>query len=125
MQRSRQSVVSSITLCIGILKRLCWGPWSLYKMLAPVEEIVMEFFITGDSDYYNDLDIKLYVRRKLVSSSGKFVDMTDTNAVTNNLLHSLFFQCTVILNVVPVKQSHEHYNNRAYFENLLTYSTDV
>ena len=49
--------------------------------------------IPGDSDTYIDLDIKFYVRGKLVSSSGKDGDLTDTTAVTNKLLHSLFSQC--------------------------------
>jgi len=60
----------------------------------------------------------------MVSSSGKDVDLTDTNAGANNLLHSLFSQCTFIVNGVPVTQSHEHYNYRAYLESLLTYCTD-
>jgi len=71
----------------------------------------LEFLIPGNSDI--DLDIKLYVRGKMVSSSGKDVDLTDTTAVDINLLHSLFSQCTVMLNGVPVTQSHEHYNYRA------------
>jgi len=81
--------------------------------------------IPGDKDTYIDLDIKLYVRGKLVSTSGKDVDLTDTTFVTNNLLQSLFSQCTVMLNGVSVTQLHEHYNYRAYFETLLTYGTDA
>ena len=54
--------------------------------------------IPGDSDTYIDLDIKLYDRGKFFSSSGKYVDLTDTTAVKNNLRHSLFIQCIVILN---------------------------
>jgi len=50
---------------------------TLYKLLAPVEQKDFEFVITGDSDTNIDLDIKLYVRGKLVSSSGKDVDFTD------------------------------------------------
>ena len=53
------------------------------------------------------------------------MDLTDTTAVNNNLLHSLFSQCTVLLNGFPVTQSHEHYNYRAYLETLLTYGTDA
>ena len=58
--------------------------------------------IPGDSGTYIDLDIKFYVRGKLVSGSGQDVDLTDTTAVAINLLHSLFSQCTETLNVVPV-----------------------
>jgi len=59
---------------------------TVYKPLALVEQNDLEFVIPGDSDNYIDLDIKLYVRGKLVSSSGKDVALTDTTAVTNNLL---------------------------------------
>jgi len=61
----------------------------------------------------------------MVSSPGKDVDLTDTTAVANNLLQSLFSQCTVMLNGVPVTQSHEHYNYRAYVDTLLTHCTDA
>ena len=88
---------------------------TVYKLLAPVERNDLEFVIPADSDTYIELDIKLYVRGKLVSSSGKHVDLTDPTAVTNNLLHSEFSQCTVLFSVVPVTQSHEHYNYHAYF----------
>ena len=64
----------------------------------------MEFSIPGDSDTYIDLDIKLYVRSKTVSISGKDVDLTDTTAVTNILLHSSSSQCTVMVNGVPVAE---------------------
>ena len=63
---------------------------TVYKPLAPVEQNDLEFSIPGDSDTYIDLDIKLYVRGKMFSSSGKDVDVTDTTAVTNNLLHSVW-----------------------------------
>ena len=69
--------------------------------------------------------MRLYVRGKIVSSSGKDVDLTDTTAVANNLLHSLFIQCAVMVNFVPVTPSHEHYNYHAYLDTLLPYSTDA
>ena len=53
------------------------------------------------------------------------MDLTDTTAVANDLLIFLFSKCTVMLNVVPVTQSHEHYNYRAYLETFLTYGTDA
>jgi len=61
----------------------------------------------------------------LVSSSGKDVDLTDTTAVSNKILHSLFSQCTVTLNWLPVTKSYEYYNYRAYLETLLTYGSDA
>ena len=66
---------------------------TVYKPLAPVEQNDLEFLIPGDSDTDIDLDIKPYVRGKMVSSSGKDVDQTDTTAVANTLLHSQFSQC--------------------------------
>jgi len=96
---------------------------TVYKPPAPVEQNDLEFVIPGESDTYIDLYMKLYVRVISVSSSGKDVDLTVTTAVINNLLHSLFIQCTVMLNGVPVLQSHEHYNYRAYLDILLSYGT--
>ena len=53
------------------------------------------------------------------------MDLTDTTALTNNLLHSMFSQCTFTLNMVPVTLSQEHYNYRACLETLLTYGSDA
>ena len=39
---------------------------TVYKPLAPVEQNDLEFLIPGDSDTYIDLDMKLYVRGKMV-----------------------------------------------------------
>jgi len=81
--------------------------------------------IPGHPDTNMDLDIKLYVRGKMDSSSGKDVNLTDTTAVANNLLHSLFNKWTIMVNCVPVTQLHENYNYRAHLETLLTYGTDA
>jgi len=53
------------------------------------------------------------------------VDVSDHTGVTNNLLHSLFSQCTVVLNGTTITQSSEHYNYRLYLETLLTYGIDA
>jgi len=45
--------------------------------------------------------------------------------VTNILLHSLFIQCTVVLNGTTITQSSELYNYRSYPETLLNYGTDA
>jgi len=81
--------------------------------------------IPGDSDTNIDLDIKLYVCGKFVSISWKDVDLTDTTAVNNNLLHTLFIQCTVTLKGVPDTQTHEHYNCSSFLAIRLTYGTDA
>ena len=49
---------------------------TVYKRLEPVEQNDLEFLIPGTHTYI-DLDIKLYVRGKMVSSSGKDLDLTD------------------------------------------------
>ena len=78
-----------------------------------------------DKDNYIRLDIQLYVRGKLVSGSGNNVNVSDHTVVVNNLLHSLFSQCTVVLNGTTITQSGEHYNYRSYLETLLTYGNDA
>ena len=65
-----------------------------------MEQSDLEFLIPADTDTYIDLDIKLYVRGKLVSGEGKDLDEKDFTAVTN-FLHSLFSQCNII-NGVPI-----------------------
>jgi len=96
-----------------------------YKTFAPVEQNDLEFLIPGDKDNCIRLDIHLYVRGKLVLSSGNNVDVSDLTGVTNNLLPSLFSQCTVVLNGTTITQSSEHYNYRSYLETLLTHGTDA
>ena len=96
-----------------------------YKPIAPVEQNDLEFLIPGDKENYIRLDIQLYVRGKLVLGSGNNVDVSDHTGGTNNLLHSLFSQCTVVLNSTTVTQSSEHYNYRLYLETLLTYGTNA
>jgi len=97
-----------------------------YKPLAPVSQGDLEFSIPASSDTYIDPNIYLYVRCKLVQEDGTdFKDETDKTAVVNNLLHSLFSQCNVQLNGVPITQASDLYNYRAYLETLLTYGKDA
>ena len=63
---------------------------TVYKPLAPVEQNDRGFAIHGDSDTYIDLAVKLYVRGKLVLGSGQDLNVKDTTALANNLLHALF-----------------------------------
>jgi len=69
--------------------------------------------------------MQLYVRGKLVSGSENNLDASDHTDDTNNFLHSLFSQCTVVLNGTTITQSTEHFNYRSYLEALLTYGTDA
>jgi len=78
-----------------------------YKPSAPVGQSDLEFFIPADNDTYIDLDIKRYVRSKLISASGKDVDLTDATGVTNSFLHSLFSQCNFTLIGVNITHASE------------------
>jgi hypothetical protein len=53
------------------------------------------------------------------------MDATDHTAVTNDLLHSLFSQCSVSLNGISITQASELYPYRSYLETILTYGTDT
>ena len=79
------------------------------KPITPLEQNDLEFLIPGNKDSYIRLDIQLYVRGKLVSSSENNVDFSDHTGVTNNLLHSLFSHCNVVLNGTAITQSSEYY----------------
>jgi len=96
-----------------------------YKPIAPVNQNGLEFFILADNDTYVDLVIKIYVRSKLISASGKNVDFMEPHGRTNNFLHSLFSQCNVTLNGVTITQASEHYHYCSYLETLMTYVTDA
>jgi hypothetical protein len=98
---------------------------TVYKPIAPVEQSDLEFLILDDLDTYIDLDIKHYIRGKLISGNGKDLEATDFTAVTNNCLHCLFSQCSVTLNGVSVTQANELYQYRSYLETLLTYGSDA
>ena len=81
-----------------------------YKPITAIYQHDLEFLIPADKDNYIRLDIQLYIRGKLVSSSGNNMDVSDNTGVTNNLLHSLFRQYIVVLNGTTIPQSNEHYN---------------
>jgi len=96
-------------LHIGLYIRLGLGTTEVaYKPIAPDYQNDLEFLIPANNDTYIDLDIKLYVRGKLISASGKYVDFSDHTDVTNNFLHSLFSQCNVTLSGFNITQASEH-----------------
>jgi hypothetical protein len=68
---------------------------TIYRPIASVDQADIEFVIPGDSDTYVSLDLKLYVKGKLIREDGTDLPVTDYTAVINNFLHSLFSQCTV------------------------------
>ena len=96
-----------------------------YKPVASVDQTDLEFLVPADYDTYIDTDFKLYVSGKLTKADGSDLDVTDHTAGVNNFLHSLFSQCTIILNGVTVTQSGDLYNYRSVLETLLSYGTDA
>jgi hypothetical protein len=96
-----------------------------YKPIATIDQTDLEFNIPADSDTYMDTNIHLYVCGKLTTSDGKDLNAEDFTSVTNNFLHSLFSQCAVYLNGVPITQSSQHYNYRWMLETLLSYGSDA
>ena len=81
--------------------------------------------IPGDSETYIDLDLKLYIKGKLLKEDNTVLGDTDYTAEINNLLHSLFSQCSISLNGTQITQAGELYNYRAYLEKLLIYGSDA
>jgi hypothetical protein len=76
-----------------------------YKPIFPADQNDLEVLVPGDSDTYIDLDTKLFVLGKQVSSTGKDVDLSDHTGVTNNVLHSMFDQYNIKLNDVNVTRA--------------------
>jgi hypothetical protein len=62
---------------------------------------------------------------KLTTADGKDLNTEDFTAILNNFLHSLFSQCTIYLNGVPITQSSQHYSYRSTLETLLSYGSDA
>jgi len=96
-----------------------------YKPIATVNQNDLEFFILGDNETYIDLDIKLSVKGRLLGAYGKDLDASDHTAGTNNLLHSLFSQCSIALNGVNITPASKLYPYPSYMEKLLTYCPDA
>jgi len=98
---------------------------TIYRPIASVDKTDIEFVIPGDSDTYVDLDLKLFVKEKLQTEDKADLPETDYTAVVNNLLHSLFSQCTIYLNGTQITQATELYPYRAYIESHSTYGNDA
>lgn len=87
----------------------------------------IEFLIPGNGDTYKNLS-SIYLRL-LVKLNAKVVvkppegDKSEIGVV-NNLLHSLFRQCTVTLNNVQVSQDND-YHYKAFFQTILNYGNDA
>ena len=87
-----------------------------YKHTTSVDQSDLDFLVPADNGAYIDLNLHLYLRRKLTESDGADMDNTDFTAVANNFLHSLFSQCSITLNGVMTTTVMELYHYRAYLE---------
>jgi len=96
-----------------------------YKPIATVDQNDLEFFIPDDSETYIDLDIKLFVRGKIIGADAKDLDPSDFTSGTNNFLNSLFSQSSISLNGVNITPASELYPYRSYLESLLIYGSDA
>lgn len=105
------------------------GNFVHYSPAAPLEDSsCVEFNVFSSVSEYIDLaHCMLYIKCKIVGADG--TDITaDANAdvgPVNNLLHSLWSQCDVLLNNKLVSQSGHAYHYRSYLSNLLTYGFDA
>jgi len=95
-----------------------------YEPIATVDQNDLEFLIPGDNETYIDLDIKIFVRGKIIGADGKDLDDSDFTAETN-FLNSLFSQCSISLNGVNITPASELYPYRSYLKSLLTYGPDA
>ena len=89
-----------------------------------MEQSELEFLIPAEHDTYIDLNIRLYVRGKL-TADGMDLDSTDFTSTANNLLHSLFTQCSITLNGTTITPTFDLYQYRSYLETFLTYGRDA
>lgn len=95
----------------------------------------IEFLIPGSGDTYKNLST-IYLRLLLelkpnISTivktppvAGAPATVPEKVSVVNNLLHSLFRQCTVSLNNVQVSQDND-YHYKAFFQTILNYGFDA
>lgn len=112
-----------------------------YKPVTSIaNNSLIEFSSLGHGDTYRDLSsmhLKLLVRMKkndatnyepaqaaILNVDGSTLTPAkkgEGGGVVNNLLHSLFKQCTIYLNGIAISQSDNNYAYRAYFETVLNY----
>jgi hypothetical protein len=50
---------------------------TIYRPIASVDQVDIEFVIPGDSDTYVNLDMKLYVKWELIREDGTDLPVTD------------------------------------------------
>lgn len=97
-----------------------------YKPIASIQNsTILEFISLGYGDTFRDMS-SVYLKLVLKIKKSATADHTDAKTgVVNNLLHSMFKQCSIFLNNTSVSQNDNNYGYRAYFETLLNYGSDA
>lgn len=100
----------------------CYRPMAALSDTSPIE-----FVISGHGDEYTDLaHTALHLMVRVVPEPPE-EDGGQPGVVgpVNNWMHSIFSQVDVYLNQKCVTPPSNHYNYRAYIENLLNYGSDA
>lgn len=91
----------------------------------------IEFLIPGNGDTYKNLSsiylrllLELKPKKAEIPAALAATESVKKVGVVNNLLHSLFRQCTVSLNDVQVSQDND-YHYKAFFQTILNYGNDA
>lgn len=104
-------------------EEICYSPLTSLENASTID-----FIIPGNGDTYRNLT-SIYLRLIVEVDNSKAPKSVDaaappTPGVVNNLMHSLFTQCTVFFNNTQVSQTND-YNYKAFIENLLNYGSDA
>lgn len=102
----------------------CYRPMASLSDTSPIE-----FVITGHGDEYIDLaHTALHLLVKIVPPEQTATEKAAAPHVVvpvNNWMHSIFSQVDIYLNQKCITPPSNHYNYRAYIENLLNYGSDA
>ena len=102
-----------------------------YPVASLDNNSVIEFTSSGTAETYRDLNsVRLVLCISMVKTEdGKALlynnAATKDYGVVNNIIHSLFSQCSVSLNNVLITPSSNNYHYKAYLETLLNYGSDA
>ena len=97
---------------------------TLCRPITSVDQNDLEFFIPAKNDSIF-LNFRLFIWGKLTTADGKDLEATDFTATTNNVLHSLFTECSITLNETTFTPSSNLYQYCSYLETILTYGRDA
>lgn len=98
-----------------------------YKPVSSLDNTSdIEFVSVGHGNTYRDpSSIYLQLRVQLLKNLQGELHTDAKSTVVNNILHSLFKQCSVYLNNTPVAQNSNNHNYRCYIENLLNFGSET